>query len=403
MGDEALLGLFDRIYEAVEQPELWPQTIQAIGHFVGGPPDFWGLSTPDDQMSRVLRESGCWPTFFLSRADLKALDEYEREYGELIIRFLKTVFLGILWAPKNVDTHEAIGLTMTKRYLQVFVRHQGASVSSPDGLARRKLITALWGDGHIFSCDHLRLMRLIASHLDRAVRLQMRLKSADLQVTRVSGALDALTVGVVLIGADGCPLWLNKRAREITSGSNAVRLGSPGLAGHRRSDTQELQDLIKGAVSAGSQGLLAIGREDSRPLLVIAMPLKPAGSAGGSEQAACGVVFISDPDRTDRPAVEYLQQAFDLTYREAQTAIAIANGHGLKAAAQSMGVAVTTARSQLQQAFLKTGTSHQAELAALIHRALTHIRYDSTVQSKQAVCRQDRAVGSKIPVTLPPG
>ena len=64
------------------------------------------------------------------------------------------------------------------------------------------------------------------------------------------------------------------------------------------------------------------------------------------------------------------------SYREAQMAVAIAQGHGLQAAADSMGVALTTARSQLQQAFAKTGTKHQAELAALVHRTLTHLRYD---------------------------
>jgi DNA-binding CsgD family transcriptional regulator len=87
-------------------------------------------------------------------------------------------------------------------------------------------------------------------------------------------------------------------------------------------------------------------------------------------------VFISDPERTDSPNVESLRRAFNLTYREAQVAMAIADGHGLQAAADTMGVALTTARSQLQQAFSKTGTSHQAELAALVHRTLTHLRYN---------------------------
>jgi DNA-binding CsgD family transcriptional regulator len=197
-------------------------------------------------------------------------------------------------------------------------------------------------------------------------------------------ALDALTLGVVLLDGSGRPLWLNKRAREITSHSNALRLCSAGLVGHRRSDTQSLQELIRRALSDGSQDLLAISRGvESKPLLVIGIPLKPPGATVVSGQA-CGVVFISDPDRTDRPTVKSLQRAFDLTYREAQTALAIANGHGLKAAARSMGVAVTTARSQLQQAFAKTGTSHQAELTALIHKTLTHLRYDPQVQSKRS-------------------
>ena len=54
--------------------------------------------------------------------------------------------------------------------------------------------------------------------------------------------------------------------------------------------------------------------------------------------------------------------------------IAIAHGHGLQAAPDEMGVALTTARTQLQQVFAKTGTRHQAELAAVVHRTLTLVR-----------------------------
>jgi DNA-binding CsgD family transcriptional regulator len=104
--------------------------------------------------------------------------------------------------------------------------------------------------------------------------------------------------------------------------------------------------------------------------------LKPEATHELPAESPCAAIFISDPDQVDNPSVEALRRAFDLTYREAQTAIAVANGHGLKAAAKSMGVAVTTARSQLQQAFAKTGTRQQAELAALVHRTLAQLRYD---------------------------
>jgi DNA-binding CsgD family transcriptional regulator len=82
---------------------------------------------------------------------------------------------------------------------------------------------------------------------------------------------------------------------------------------------------------------------------------------------------LGGEERTDNPTIDSLRHAFGLTYREAEMTIAIAHGQGLKAAAAKVGVAITTARSQLQQAFAKTGTNHQAELAALV-RTLTHLR-----------------------------
>ena len=206
-------------------------------------------------------------------------------------------------------------------------------------------------------------MRLLVPHLDRAVRLQMRMSSAGLRADLLAGALDALTLGVVLVDAAGLPLCLNQRAREITDRSNALRRGAAGLVAARRSDNQSLRQLISDAISTGSQGLLAISRGvELRPLLLIAIPLKSDANREALADPSCCAIFISDPDRIDNPSVEALRRAFDLTYREAQTAIAVANGHGLKAAAKSMGVALTTARSQLQQAFAKTGTHNRRSL-----------------------------------------
>src|SRR5262249_50513877 len=106
--EEALLGTIDRIYEAIERPELWPKTIYAIGELIGGRRHFWGLdqgtpTVPLDAMQKANPyEVGCYGTFFLSRMDLKALDQYAEEFGELIVRFLKIVFLSILQSQNEV-------------------------------------------------------------------------------------------------------------------------------------------------------------------------------------------------------------------------------------------------------------------------------------------------------------
>jgi DNA-binding CsgD family transcriptional regulator len=320
--------------------------------------------------------------------DLQALDQYAQEFGELIIRFLKIVFLSILRSQNDVGAREAIGLKMVQRYSEAFEPEAEISVSPRSKSAGRKLITALWEDGRVFSGDNLRSMRLLIPHLDRALRLEMRLNLADLHRNLVSGALDYLTHGVMLVDSSGLPLLLNKRAQEIINQSDDLRLSPAGLSGRRPLDTRSLRELIKEAVAGGTQGIVAVSRgDDLRPLLLIAAPLRPTGNLDGSNQPAGGVVFISDPDRTDNPTVDSLRRAFDLTYREAQTAIAIADGHGLQSAADVMGVALTTARSQLQQAFAKTGTSHQAELAALVHRTMTHVRYSPTRTSLKALPR----------------
>ncbi|HKS88903.1 MAG TPA: helix-turn-helix transcriptional regulator, partial [Stellaceae bacterium] len=114
----------------------------------------------------------------------------------------------------------------------------------------------------------------------------------------------------------------------------------------------------------------------SSPLVLTVVPLELSGPFPGGDRSVRGLIFIADPDRADDPDIGTLRQAFDLTYREAKVALAVAQGHGLQAAADASGVAMTTARSQLQQVFGKTGTSRQAELTALLHRTLGTVRRD---------------------------
>jgi hypothetical protein len=77
-----------------------------------------------------------------------------------------------------------------------------------------------------------------------------------------------------------------------------------GLRGRCPIDTRSLRELIKEAVSAGTQGIVAVSRgDDLRPLLLIAAPLRPTGNLECSNQPAGGVVFISDPDQTDNPTL----------------------------------------------------------------------------------------------------
>jgi DNA-binding CsgD family transcriptional regulator len=375
LGD-AVEDLIGRIYEAVEQPELWPETIEQIGRFIGGRNDFWsaGPSVFQSQRNPAAWEAGCHGTFLLSRSDLRDLDQYAAEFDKLIIRFLRLIFLSVLWSNRDIGPREAMGARVVRRYLL------GREVSRPNDHTARHLIAAMWEDGRMFDRRNLQLMKVLASHLDRAARLQTRLNLAALHNEMVTGALDRLTLGIVFFDKRGAKLWHNKQAQEIASDPEVLSLSSNRLIGGDASSTQSLRALIEGAVSEDQPGLLAIDRHGSRPLLLIAAPLRARGSHDSrnesSREGACGVVFISDPDRSDNFTIESLRSAFDLTCREAQMAIAIAQGHGLKAAARAIGVAPTTARSQLQQVFAKTNTSHQAELAALVHRTLTHLRRD---------------------------
>jgi len=83
--DRTVLAIVDRIYEAVERPERWPETIRDLGDLIGGRRDFWDLNPltrrGDLVLSPASLDAGCHGSVLLSRSDLRELDQYAEEYG----------------------------------------------------------------------------------------------------------------------------------------------------------------------------------------------------------------------------------------------------------------------------------------------------------------------------------
>jgi hypothetical protein len=61
--DRTVLAIVDRIYEAVERPERWPETIRNLGDLIGGRRDFWDLNAltrrGDLVLSQAALDAGC--------------------------------------------------------------------------------------------------------------------------------------------------------------------------------------------------------------------------------------------------------------------------------------------------------------------------------------------------------
>lgn len=88
---------------------------------------------------------------------------------------------------------------------------------------------------------------------------------------------------------------------------------------------------------------------------------------GLSAPGAVRLIFSPAPDENPEHA---LRDRYGLTPRETDIALRLAAGETLPEAAQSLGIALTTARSHLGQLFDKTGTRTQLALALLVARAL---------------------------------
>lgn len=102
------------------------------------------------------------------------------------------------------------------------------------------------------------------------------------------------------------------------------------------------------------------------------------GCAEGRERCAA-VLVTNAPNRTELQAAA-LHKFYGLTPMEAAVAIRVSQGDGLPAAANMLGIRISTARTHLHRVFDKTGTQRQSQLAWLF-QSLPNGAENSTTRS----------------------
>lgn len=81
---------------------------------------------------------------------------------------------------------------------------------------------------------------------------------------------------------------------------------------------------------------------------------------------AQAILFVTDTTRPLAFDTETLTHLFGLTASETRLAVTLADGIGLREAADLLGVSVNTVKTQLTQVYLKTGTDNRARLTKLL-------------------------------------
>lgn len=114
---------------------------------------------------------------------------------------------------------------------------------------------------------------------------------------------------------------------------------------------------------------IVMPREDKRPLL--AYLIRPPAICADALSPCQAVVVLVDPDANPAPPHEHLRIAFGLSAAEARLAARLAGGERLESAADALGIAYETARTQLKRVFAKLEISRQSELVALLGRLPT--------------------------------
>jgi DNA-binding CsgD family transcriptional regulator/PAS domain-containing protein len=229
-------------------------------------------------------------------------------------------------------------------------------------------------DEGCFKSTHIRSFGVLWQHLGQALRIQVRLALANDRNCYLSGALDRIGQGVIVVDEDARILHANHIARVIIADQSLVRVGRGSHGGCVLRWPRALTKLLSGTVlqeneKASPRSILLGNSTAQRQVSATVVPLRHSSSVvnlGGNSAAA--MILLGDPEGIHTHSEQSLRDIYHLTPAEAAVANLVAKGTVPKQVARMLCVAPSTVRTHLHRAFEKTGVKRQTELANVVHR-----------------------------------
>lgn len=226
-------------------------------------------------------------------------------------------------------------------------------------------------DQRSFDEEDLALVREMTPHFQQAAQLWLTTRNLRQKAVLGEQGLNALEHGVITTNRHGLLVHANRQAEAMLRVGWPLRLRTGRL--HLPSDLHAPAPSLSAALQACTitrqPQWLRLGEwgDPSRPLCTITLlSLAEAGVLGLAKQAAEVMLLLAHARHRRHATVAQLMALFGLTPAEARLACALVKGDGLDIYAQSAGVSINTARTQLQATFQKTGTRSQTDLLRLL-------------------------------------
>jgi DNA-binding CsgD family transcriptional regulator len=216
--------------------------------------------------------------------------------------------------------------------------------------------------------EHVQLISALVPHLQQALCTQNHLKDLVHKANDIAEAVDNIRHGVFVVGRAAAVIYLNRVAEDIVAVGDGpfVRAGRLGI--RSPSDDATLQRDIANALGDESHAryggsLLCPRAGDKRAYVIHVLPFTSATPDARDSRA---LVIVIDPERQGEPEPALLRRLYGLTRAEAEVALRVMRGEGLKPISDEMSLSVATLKTHLQHVFTKTGTHRQAELVRLL-------------------------------------
>lgn len=361
---ETLNVLIGHIYDSVLQPERWNETLARItavlcplsweAAFL-----LWESNTPprarfvaatglaagvQEIYAAVYAGNNPWSPKLMRYGNGSVVDS-----NDIVTReeFAESAFFQNFLAPWGID-----------RLVCVLLDRRGGE--------RLGLLLPGPGDRDV---DRLkRGLRILAPHIQRAMRISDRIASLELAAGAARAAADLAPFAIFSLDDQLNILAANSRAGQYEA-AGYVRLAQGRFAFAHPASHKRLLDLAR---SRGPAGLAfqAVGTSGAEcPVLVARITPQSVQQIGGFSAGASLIVTLgSAPGETPVVEIDRVAQWFALTPAEARLAVGLAGGQTLQDYAALRAVSLNAVRFLLKGIFRKTGASSQAQLVAMLAR-----------------------------------
>jgi DNA-binding CsgD family transcriptional regulator len=204
-------------------------------------------------------------------------------------------------------------------------------------------------------------------HLQQALRAQDLVAQLDNRVRDITTVIDVIRHGIVIVDSERRVAHMNSAAERILAVSDGLGMDSGRVEASHAATDKRLQSGIARACTESYTGArggdsLACNRPSGkRPYVIHILPL-----ATEDPSAARALLVLIDPEQEVEPPKMLIRRLFGLTDAEADVALRVMRGEGLKPISADLALSTATVKSHLQRVFEKTDTHRQAELVRLL-------------------------------------
>ncbi len=357
-----LVGL---IYDCAIDPSLWPVAMEAIRtelNFSNAVLDLIRLPS-----GAALNQVACnVPPRYQAVMAGAGPDVVDQWGGEQVIRTLPLDRPAVLThANPNFDAESS-----TNPYYLAFGKPQDIVDVLAVGLARdaRAIGTLAFGRhrsaGPIGERE-IAIAHLLVPHLQRAATINRMLDGAALARASFAGALDTLSMPIVLLGADLRIVHANAAADRVLAEGTLVR----SLNGVIQAATPGAASALAAAVAQAARDESEIGRRglgirvsgpDGGFGALHVLPL--GGRRAGESLKAIAALFVAQVDTPFVPPTEIVAALFGLTPTEARVFEHLVTGHTQATTATALDIERSTVKTHLTRLYDKIGVRRQADL-----------------------------------------